>query len=84
MGLKNNEISARRYMEHHSYPEEVLNYIHVLVPNDRKGYILDVSDKVSLKEFYETLQIKFYCNVLLTVVFGTFIGKSFQQKFLFQ
>ena len=84
MGLKNNEISARRYMEHHSYPEEVLNYIHVLVPNDRKGYILDVSDKVSLKEFYETLQIKFYCNVLLTVVFGRFIGKSFQQKFLFQ
>ena len=36
MGLKNNEISARRYFWGYNYPEEMLNYILVLVPNEIK------------------------------------------------
>ena len=60
----------------------MLNYIRALVPNDMKGEILEDSYKVSLKESCEALQIN-CCNVSLVVAFGTFNGKSLQQKFLF-
>ena len=58
MGLKNNEISAKKYFKHYNYPEEVLNYIRALIPNDIKDQILEILDKVSRKEFCEPLQIK--------------------------
>ena len=44
--------------KHYNYPEEVLNYIHALVPNDVKGEILEDWYKVLLKELCEALQIK--------------------------
>ena len=58
MGLKNNDISARRYFKHYNYPGKMLNYIRAVIPNDIKGDILEDSHKVSLKEFCKVLQIK--------------------------
>ena len=45
---------------HYNYSEEMLNYIHALVPNDIKGEILHDWYKVSLKEFCEALQIMLF------------------------
>ena len=44
--------------KHYNYPEEVLNYIRALIPNNINGDIFEDSHKVSLKEFCEVLQIK--------------------------
>ena len=56
MGLKITKIQQKNTFEHYNYPEEVLNYIRALVPNDVKGEILQDWYKSSLKEFCEALQ----------------------------
>ena len=70
------KIQQEVIFKHCNYLEEVLNYIHVLVPNDMKSEILEDWYKVLLK-VCEALQSKF-CNVSLVVDFGRFIGKSWQ------
>ena len=74
------KIQQKECLKHYCYPEEVLNYILAMVPNDIKDDILEDWYKVLLKEFCEPLQMN-YCNVSMVVVFGMFIGKSLQQKF---
>ena len=76
MGLKNNEISARSF-KYYNYKEEMLNYIRALVPNDKKGKILGDSYKVSLKEFYEALQIMFHRQSFLEDLFEKVCSKNF-------
>ena len=44
-------------LKHYNYLEEVVSYILALVPNDINGEILQTSYKVSLKGFWEALQI---------------------------
>ena len=43
--------------KYYSYPEEMLNYIRVLVHNIIKGEIIEDLYKVCLKEFCKALQI---------------------------
>ena len=56
--LKLTKIQQEDTFKHYNYPEEVLNYIRVLVPNDAKVEILEDWYKVSLKELGEVLQNK--------------------------
>ena len=70
MGLKNNENQQEDTFKHYSYPEEVLNSIRALVPNNVKDNSVKPC-KVS------------YCNVSLVVNFGRFIEKCLRQKFIF-
>ena len=69
------QIQAEDTFQHYNYLEEVLNYICSLLPNDVKGEILEEWYKVSLKEVWRPCK-RSYCNVLLVVSFGKFIGKS--------
>ena len=52
------KFQQKNTFKHYSYPEEMLNYIRALVPNEVKGEILEDWYKFSLKEFCEALQNK--------------------------
>ena len=54
--FKITKIQQEGTFKHYNYPEEVLKYIHALVPNGAKGEILEDWFKVSLKDFFKPLQ----------------------------
>ena len=52
------KFQQKDFLKHCNYPEEMLNYIRALVPNDIKGETLEDLYKVLLKELCEAVQIK--------------------------
>ena len=71
------KIQQKVTFKHYNYPEEVLNYIHALVPSDVKREILEDWYKVSLKEVCEALQ-----NKLLWCFIGSQFWKIYWKNFV--
>ena len=70
------KFQQKYFLKHCNYPEEMLNYIRALVPNDIKGETLEDLYKVLLKELCEAVQIK-----LLQCFIGSRFWKIYWKKF---
>ena len=83
MGLKNNENASKRYFQILQLSGRSAKLHKCTSTKRREWWNLEaIGIKFHWKNYVKLCKLT-YCNILLVVNFGRFIGKSLQQKCLF-